>query len=212
MIGRRRTVPGPLKGCLLVAINTRLKATARSRLVKGGHPVLNENLEDALNYQLNAELYSAYLYLSMSAHFESGGLRGFAGWMRAQAQEELAHAMKFYDHINERGGRARMAPIEGPPTEWDSPLAVFEATLEHERKVTGLIGELVNLAVAESDHAANAFLQWFVTEQVEEESSADDVVRKLKLVGDSNGLFMLDREMGRRVFVAPPASGAGGVE
>jgi ferritin len=128
--------------------------------------------------------------------------------MRIQAQEEVTHAEKFYGHINERGGRVLMQPIEGPPTEWDSPLAVFEATYEHEQKVTGLINDLVKLADSENDYATKIFLQWFVTEQVEEEASANDVVQKLKLLGDAKGgLFMLDREMGQRVFTPPATEG-----
>ncbi|MHC5033888.1 MAG: ferritin, partial [Planctomycetota bacterium] len=139
--------------------------------------MLSARMQQALNEQLNAELYSAYLYLSMSAQFEDLGLKGFASWMRCQAQEEVLHAMKFFGHITGRGGRALMQPIEGPQTEWDSPTSIFEHTLEHERKVTGLIGKLVDLAAEEGDHAARAFLQWFVTEQVEEEASADEVLR-----------------------------------
>jgi ferritin len=169
--------------------------------------MLDEKMQTALNKQMTAELYSSYLYLSMSAYFQSISLPGFANWMRIQAQEELVHAMKFYDFINERGGRVILQPVEGPPTEWSSPLDVFENTYKHEQKVTGLINDLVNLAVKEGDHATNIFLQWFVTEQVEEEASADEVVQKLKLMGDAKGgLFMLDREMGQRVFTPPAAS------
>jgi ferritin len=169
--------------------------------------MLDEKMQTALKTQMNAELYSSYLYLSMSAYFQSISLPGFANWMRIQAQEELVHAMKFYDFINERGGRVMLQPVEGPPTEWSSPLDVFENTYKHEQKVTGLINDLVNLAVKEGDHATNIFLQWFVTEQVEEEASADEVVQKLKLMGDAKGgLFMLDREMGQRVFTPPAAS------
>ncbi len=117
--------------------------------------------------------------------------------------------MKFYDFINERGGRVVMKPIDGPPTEWDSPLAAFEAALEHEQKVTGLINDLVELALAEHDHATNIFLQWFVTEQVEEEDSANDVIQNIKLIGEAEGgLFMLDRELGQRTFT-PPAESEG---
>ena len=166
--------------------------------------MLSEKMEAALNGQLNAELYSSYLYLSMSANFQALNLGGFANWMRIQAQEELVHAMKFYDFINERGGLITLQSVDAPPTQWDSPLAAFEAALAHEQKVTALINDLVDLALAERDHASNAFLQWFVTEQVEEEDSANDVVQKLKLVGESQGgLFMLDREMGSRTFSAP---------
>jgi ferritin len=168
--------------------------------------MISEKIQDAFNGQINAETYSAYLYLSMSAYFESISLPGFANWMRVQAQEEMTHAMKFYHHIVERGGRVAMRPIEGPPTEWESPLAVFEDTYRHEQKVTALINGLVDLAIEERDHAANNFLQWFVAEQVEEEASADEVLQRLKLIGDGGGgLLMLDRELGQRVFTMPVA-------
>jgi ferritin len=172
--------------------------------------MISERMQEALNRQCNAELYSSYLYLSMAAYFHSIGLDGCASWMRVQAQEELVHALKFFDFITERGARVVVAPIEGPPTEWDSPLAVFEHVSQHEQKVTGLINDLVNLAIEERDHATNNYLQWFVAEQVEEEASADEVLQKLKLVGDNkNGLFMLDRELGQRppVFTIPTSSG-----
>jgi len=169
--------------------------------------MLSKKMEEALNEQINAELYSAYLYLSMSAYFQSLNLPGFANWMRVQTQEEIVHAMKFYDHVNERNGRVALKPIDGPPTEWDSRQAAFEAAYEHEQKVTARINDLVNVAVAESDHASNIFLQWFVTEQVEEEAGTSGVVQKLKLVAESpNGLFMMDRELAQRVFT-PPATG-----
>lgn len=167
--------------------------------------MISEKIQKAINRQLNRELYSAYLYLSMSAYFESINLKGFANWMRIQAQEEVMHAMKFYNYLFERGGRAIMQDIEAPPAEWESPLAVFEHVYEHEQVVTGLINDLVNLSVSEKDHATYNFLQWYVAEQVEEESSADEVVQKLKLVGDDSGLFMLDQELGQRVFT-PPAT------
>ncbi len=170
--------------------------------------MLNEKLQDALYHQLNRELYSSYLYLSMSAWFQSINLAGFANWMRIQAQEELVHAMKLYDYINERGGRVALRDVEAPPVEWKSPLAAFEHVREHERAVTGLINGLVDLAIKERDHATNGFLQWFVTEQVEEEASANEVVQKLRLVGeDGGGMFMLDQELGARVFT-PPADAA----
>jgi len=175
--------------------------------------MIDEKMQEAINKQLNAELYSSYLYLSMSAYFQSVNLGGFANWMRVQAKEELAHAMKFYDYVNERGGRVILQPVEEPPSEWDSPLAVFEHVYRHEQKVTGLINKLVDLAVKARDHATNNFLQWFVSEQVEEEASADEVVQKLKLVGDApGGLFMIDRELAQRVFVAPAATAEGGTE
>ena len=172
--------------------------------------MLNNDMEKALNAQVNAEMYSAYLYLSMSAYFQSKSLGGFASWMRVQAQEEMVHAMKLYDFINERGGRIILELIEAPPTEWDSPLATMEAVYEHEQKVTGLINELVELALEKHDHATNIFLQWFVSEQVEEEDSANNVVEKIKLMGDARGgLFMLDRELGQRVFTPPAATSEG---
>ncbi|NDY41949.1 ferritin [Dissulfurirhabdus thermomarina] len=171
--------------------------------------MLSEKMEAALNRQVNAELYSAYLYLSMVAYFESVDLPGCAAWMRAQTQEEVAHAMKIYDFINERGGRVRLSAIDAPPTEWDSPLAAFEDAYAHEQKVTGLINDLMNLAVAERDHATQIFLQWFVSEQVEEEASASAVVKKLRLAGDAaGGLLMIDNELGQRVFT-PPGQAAG---
>ena len=170
--------------------------------------MISKKMEEALNGQVNAELYSAYLYLSMESYFKSLNLNGFAGWMRVQTQEEAAHAMKIYDFINERGGRAILKAIEGPETEWDSPLAVFEAVYVHEQKVTGLINDLVDLAIKEKDHATNTFLQWFVNEQVEEESSADEVVQQLKMMENApGGMFMLDRELGQRVFTPPAAEG-----
>ncbi|MFC1538784.1 ferritin [Candidatus Latescibacterota bacterium] len=166
--------------------------------------MLGKKMETALNDQVNAELYSSYLYLSMEAYFQSLSLKGFANWMRCQAQEELFHAMKMYDHIIERGGKVRLTSIEGPQIEWKSPLAVFEATLTHEKKVTGLIDNLVDIAIEERDHASNTFLQWYVGEQVEEEASADEVIQQLKLMSDtSNGLFLMDRELAARVFTMP---------
>ena len=170
--------------------------------------MISKKMEEALNKQVNAELYSAYLYLSMESYFKSLNLNGFANWMRVQTQEEVAHAMKIYDFVNERGGRIILKAIEGPETEWDSPLAVFEAVYVHEQKVTGLINDLVDLAIKEKDHATNTFLQWFVNEQVEEESSADEVVQQLKMMENApGGMFMLDRELGQRVFTPPAAEG-----
>jgi ferritin len=172
--------------------------------------MIGKKLEEALNGQVNAELYSAYLYLSMESYFKSLNLNGFANWMRVQTQEEIVHAMKMYDFINERKGRAILKVIEGPPTEWDSPRAVFEAAYTHEQKVTGLINGLVDLAIKEKDHATSTFLQWFVNEQVEEESSADQIVQQLKMMENApGGLFMLDRELALRVFIPPPAQGQG---
>ncbi len=173
--------------------------------------MIKERIQGALNQHLNWELYSSYLYLSMSAYFQSINLKGFAHWMRVQVQEELVHVMKFYDYLIQRGGRVTLSSIEEPPSEWGSPLEAFEHAYKHEQKVTGLINNLVALSVSEQDHATNIFLQWFVTEQVEEEASADEVVQKLKLVGDAaGGLFMLDNELSQRVFTPPTASEQGG--
>ena len=166
-------------------------------------------MEKTFNVQLNAETI-LLLYLSMSACFHSLSLGGFANWMRVQAQEELVHAMKFYDFINDRGGRVTLTAVDAPPTEWDSPLAAFEAAYKHEQKVTGLINDLVDLALKERDHASHIFLQWFVTEQVEEEDSANDVIQQIKLMsGAQGGMFMLDRELGQRTFTAPATPSEG---
>jgi ferritin len=166
--------------------------------------MLDSKMEKAINKQIVAELYSAYLYLSMSSYFEEQGLGGLASWMRVQFQEEQFHALKMFDYVVERGGRVKLGAIDEPPSDWDSPLAVFENTLEHERKVTGLINKLVDLAHEISDHATDSFLRWYVTEQVEEESTAEDIRSKLKLIGSNGqGLLMLDRELGARVFTPP---------
>ncbi len=170
--------------------------------------MISKKIEETLNKQVNAEMYSAYMYLSMEAYFKSQNLNGFAKWMRAQTQEEMMHAMKIYDFVNERGGKITLKTIEGPPTQWESPLAVFEAVYTHEQKVTGLINGLVDLAIKEKDHATNTFLQWFVNEQVEEEASADAVVQQLKMMEDApGGMFMFDRELGQRVFTPPTTEG-----
>jgi ferritin len=165
-------------------------------------------MQEALNGQVAAEFYSAYLYLSMSAYLESIDLKGFANWMRVQYQEEVSHAEKIFDHVIERDGRAVVKAWEAPPAEWKSALDVFETAYKHEQKVTGLINGLVDQALAEKDHATYNFLQWFVNEQVEEEASVKTIVQQLKLLGDSRaGLFQIDRELGQRTFV-PPADTA----
>jgi ferritin len=161
--------------------------------------MLGKKIENAINKQINAELWSAYLYLSMSAHFESINLGGFANWMRVQAQEELGHAMKFYRHVIERRGRVTVTAIAAPSISWKSPLNAFEDAFKHEQKVTGMINDLANMAVGEKDHATANMLQWFIDEQVEEESSADAIVHKLKMIGtNTGGLYMLDRELAQR--------------
>ena len=170
--------------------------------------MISKRMEKALNEQVNAALYSAYLYLSMEAYFKSLNLNGFANWMRVQTQEEVAHGMKIYGFIDERGGRITLKAIDGPQTKWDSPLAVFKEIFKHEQKVTSLINNLVNLAIEEKDHATNTFLQWFVNEQVEEEASADQVVQQLKMMEKApGGMFMLDRELAQRVFTPPAVEG-----
>jgi len=163
--------------------------------------MLSEKILEALNEQINAEFYSAYLYLAMSAYFEAKNLKGFANWMRVQAQEETTHAMRIYDYVVERGGRVKLMAIEQPPAEWSSPLEAFEAAYNHEVKITGMINKLVNLAMEEKDHATYNMLQWFVAEQVEEEASTDEIVQKLKMLGeDGRGILMIDRELAQRVF------------
>jgi len=160
---------------------------------------IKPKLENAINKQINAELWSAYLYLSMSAYFETLNLSGFAHWMRLQAKEETSHAMKLYDYVIERNGRVKVATISAPPTTWKNPVHVFEETLKHEQKVTSLINDLVNLSIQEKDHATTTMLNWFVNEQVEEENNTDAILQKLKLVGsNSNGLFMMDHQLGER--------------
>ena len=166
--------------------------------------MINKKMEQALNGQFNAEYYSSYLYLSMSAYFASIDLPGFANWMRIQVQEEEFHALKFYDYIIERAGRMTLQSIETPPNDWSSPLDVFEATLVHEQKVTGLINDLMYLARDEKDNATEIFLQWFVNEQVEEEDNVNTVLAQLKRIKDSpEALYMLDKELAQRVFTPP---------
>ncbi len=168
--------------------------------------MLEPSLEKALNDQINAELYSAYMYLSMSAWFDDAGLPGMAKWMKAQYQEEMFHADKFFHYVLERGGRVLLRAIEAPPTEWESALDVFEKTLAHEQHVTSLVNDLTSLALDERDHATHNFMQWFIAEQVEEEATADELVNQLRMVGNSgHGMLMLDRELGVRVFT-PPAN------
>ncbi len=163
--------------------------------------MISKKMEDAINDQVTAEIYSAHLYLSMSAYLESIDLPGFAHWMQIQYQEEISHAFKMFNYIIERDGRSRISQIDEPPFEWNSVLDVFEVAYAHEQKVTGLINNLVDIALDEKDHASHIFLQWFVNEQVEEEATAKGIIQHLKLLGDSKaGLFQVDRELGQRVF------------
>ncbi len=170
--------------------------------------MLKPSLEKALNDQINAELYSAYMYLSMSAWFDDAGFPGMAKWMKAQYQEEMFHVDKFFHYVLERGGVVTLRSIDAPPTSWESALDAFEKTLTHERFVTSLINDLASLSLDERDHATHNFLQWFISEQVEEEAVADNLCSQLRLVGSSgHGLLMLDRELATRVFT-PPAPAA----
>lgn len=163
--------------------------------------MLKDTVLKALNDQINAEIHSAYLYLSMSAWFEAKGLGGFANWMKVQYQEELTHAMKFFDYVHERSGRVILEPIAGVQTEFESIIDAYEKTLEHEQKVTALINNLVDVAMAANDHATQSFLQWFVDEQVEEEKNVNQILDDLRLInGQGNGLFMMNRELASRVF------------
>jgi ferritin len=160
---------------------------------------LSKTMQDALNEQIKEELASAYIYLSMAAYCESINLPGFAHWMRDQSNEEMAHAMKFYGYIHERGGRVVLQAIEQPPVEFDGPIGVFEKTLAHEQYITGRIHKLYGMAVEEKDYASLGVLQWFVDVQVEEESSATEILELLKMIGDKGqGLIMLDRQLARR--------------
>lgn len=162
--------------------------------------MLSEKMEKAINDQIQAEFYSGYLYLSMSAWFDSVDLPGAANWMRVQYQEELSHGEKMFDYIMERDGRAQIQAIQKPPAEWEAPIDAFKAAYAHEQKVTGLIGNLVEVAREEKDYATEVFLQWFINEQVEEEANVKAIVQQFKLVNESkNGLFMIDRELGGRV-------------
>jgi ferritin len=161
--------------------------------------MFNKKINDEMNTQIKHELTSAYIYLAMSAQFETENLQGFAHWMRLQAQEEIGHAMKFYNFIFDRLGTVSLQAIEQPPSNFGSPLKAFEKALEHEQKITELINSLYTLADKENDPASKVFLNWFVEEQVEEEKNAAQIVETLKMIGDSkNGLFMLDHQLSKR--------------
>jgi ferritin len=169
-----------------------------------GRTMLDARMEEALNRQINAEIYSGYLYLSMAAQFAELGMSGGQNWMTVQYQEELSHAQKIFDYVNERGGRVTLAPIEGPQTEWQAGLQMFEDAYGHEQKVTALINDLATLALELKDHATHNFLQWFIAEQVEEEATASDMVQKFTMAGEHPaGLYQLDKELAARVFTPP---------
>lgn len=166
--------------------------------------MLSEKMNDALNIQANRELYSSYLYLSMSYYFESIKMSGFAHWMRLQAGEELVHTMKMLDYVAGKGGRAKMLAVEAPKFTWDSPLQAFQHVWDHERMVTGLIKALVKVAEEERDEGTKEFLQWYVKEQVEEEESSDNVLNKVKAAGDDkSALETADKLLGQRSFKFP---------
>ena len=161
--------------------------------------MLSKKLLKEINEQINKELYSAYLYLAMAAHFENASLPGFAHWMRKQAEEETEHAMKFFDYVVDRGGKVQLEAIEKPPTEFENPTAVAEQVLEHERFVTSRINLLYSIAVEDKDFASQSFLNWFVDEQVEEEKNVSAIVDSLKMTGEKgNSLFMLDQHLAKR--------------
>ena len=161
--------------------------------------MFSSKVQEAMNEQIKNELYSAYIYLSMAAHFEAVNLPGFAHWMRMQSNEEVEHAMKFFDFINERGGRVELRAIEQPPVEWGSPLDIFETALGHEQKVTGMINNIYEIAVEEKDYPSQIMLQWFIEEQVEEEENSGNAVDMLKMAGDNIAtLFMIDKRLGAR--------------
>lgn len=172
--------------------------------------MISKPLEAAINAQINAELWSAYLYLSMSTYCQDAGFPGIANWFAIQFKEEQDHAMILLNYLQSRDGRVLLAPIDAVETEWASPLAAFEATLQHEQKVTSLINNLMALAVEEKDFALQTRLNWFVEEQVEEEENARDLIQKFRLVGDNGyGLYQLDQELAARVYTqASPLASA----
>jgi ferritin len=161
--------------------------------------MLSDKLQAALNQQINEEFYSSYLYLAMAGYFDDQNLDGCAHWMRMQAEEEWQHGMKIFNYLSERGGRIELKAIAAPPSQWDSPKAAFEASLEHEIYMTGNINKLAELAMNEKDFATNNIMQWYISEQVEEEAQVDDILKKLAMMGDTGpGLFLMDRELKSR--------------
>ena len=166
--------------------------------------MLNKEIEAALNAQVNAEMWSAYLYLSMSAYCHEHGNSGMANWFAIQFKEEQDHAMMFFNHVIARGGRITLAPIAEVQTSWQSPLEAFENTLAHEQKVTEMINNLYALADTHKDYATQSMLRWFIDEQVEEEETAQEIIKNLRMVQDNGfGMFMIDKELGARVYTAP---------
>ncbi|MGE5401678.1 MAG: ferritin [Ignavibacteriales bacterium] len=161
--------------------------------------MLNEKIQMALNKQMNSEIYSWYLYLAVSAHFDHVNFNGFARWMKLQADEEMTHAMKLFGYLNQVNAKIALDNIAAPQIKWGSPLDIFQQILDHELKITESINQIADLCISERDHATNNFLIWFVNEQVEEIATAEMIVEKLKFIGDShNGIFFLDHELGKR--------------
>lgn len=170
--------------------------------------MISKQMEKAINEQINREFYSSYLYLSMATYLADKNLTGMAQFMKVQAQEEITHAMKMYDYVEEQGGRVLLDAIDKPDTEFDGVLGVFKKSYEHEQFVTKNINNLVDLAIKESDHATKVFMDWFVSEQVEEEATFDAIVKKLELIGDNgHGILMIDDQLGARQ--SPPAIDSG---
>jgi ferritin len=166
--------------------------------------MITEKMTQALNEQVNREMYSAYLYMSMSAHCNQVGLKGFANWFMVQYHEEMLHAMKIYEYIQRQGAPIALAAIQAPPAAYESPLDLFTKTLAHEQFITRSINDLMELAIAEKDHASQIFLEWYVNEQVEEEENDNDIIAQLNLIKDNpQGLMMLDRELAGRVTTVP---------
>ena len=171
--------------------------------------MISEKMQAAINSQINAELWSGYLYLSMAMHFEANGHMGVANWFKSQFKEEQAHAEIFMNYINQRGGKVELKAIDAVPTEWETPLDAFKATLEHEQKVTAMINSLFAMAEAEKDYATRDRLAWFVNEQVEEEDNARVLIDKFTMIGnDGMGLYMLNQELAARTYTAPSALAA----
>lgn len=166
--------------------------------------MISKKMQEELNEQVNKEFYSAYLYLAMSAYCNTQGLPGFAHWMRMQYEEEIMHVTKMYDYILGQGGEVHLKAIDEPPTEFGSALEVFQSTLEHEQFVTSQINRLMDLSLQEKDYATQTFLQWYVTEQVEEEANVNDIIAPLRMVGeDKSGLMMIDQQLGQRPAPTP---------
>lgn len=168
--------------------------------------MISEKMQKVLNDQVKEELFSSYLYLSMAAYFEAKNLKGFANWFKVQSQEENTHAMKFFNFILQKGGKVVLQQIDAPKTEWETIPEVFFDTLEHERKITALINKLVEASMEEKDYSTHTFLQWFVTEQVEEEANVEELIQKIEMIGDNkSGLYMLDNELASRTLTTASA-------